>query len=97
VANAVNWTQIQLNNGLVQWVFKAGTPISQRFMLNVDVGLVRDLEGFGFLPECNFKPPKQCPLATTLSKTGVYRNNNLLWLADFKAALVSMLNKGRGK
>ena len=97
MTNAVNWTQIQLDNGLVQWVFNTGTTISRRFMLNVDVALVRDLGDFSFLPECNFKAPKQCPLATTLSKTGVYRNNNLIWLADFKAVLVSMLNKGRGK
>jgi hypothetical protein len=33
-------------------------------------------------------------LADTLSKTGVYRNNNMEWLHDFKDVLNRMLSKG---
>jgi hypothetical protein len=72
----------------------AGTPPRQIFMLNVDVALVRDVQEFGFLPECTFHQPNRCPLADTLSKTGVYRNNNMEWLHDFKDVLNRMLSKG---
>jgi hypothetical protein len=63
-------------------------------MLNVDVSLVRDTQDFGFLPDCSFHAPNRCPLADTLSKTGVYRDDNIQWLTDFKNVLVRMLAKG---
>ena len=94
VTNAPAWTHVQLNNGLVQWIVDAGTPPKQIFMLNVDVSLVRDTQDMGFLPDCTFHEPNRCPLADTLSKTGVYRDNNMEWLTDFKKVLVRMLGKG---
>jgi hypothetical protein len=72
----------------------AGNPPKQIFMLNVDVSLVRDIQDLGFLPDCTFHTPNRCPLADTLSKVGVYRNDNLEWLSDFKRVLVRMLSKG---
>jgi hypothetical protein len=93
-ADAPDWTQIQLANGLVQWVRNDGVPRRRIFMLNVDIGLARDMDGFGFLPSCKFKAPNQCPLASTLTKVGTYRNDNLVWLQDFKSVLVKMLEKG---
>jgi hypothetical protein len=78
----------------VKWNLDAGTPPRQRFMLNVDIALVRDLAGLGFLPDCTFHSPNRCPIADTLSKTGVYRNDNLLWLSDFKRVILRMLGKG---
>jgi hypothetical protein len=82
-----------LDNGLVQWKLDQGNS-SSLMMLNVDVSLVRDTQGLGFLPSCTFHAPNRCPLADTLSKTGVYRDNNLMWLSDFKKVLVRMLAKG---
>jgi hypothetical protein len=93
-SDALDWTQIQLANGLVQWVRTDGNPTRRIFMLNVDIALARDLDGFSFLPSCTFKAPNQCPLASTLSKVGTYRNDNMVWLQDFKAVLVKMLEKG---
>jgi hypothetical protein len=95
VTNAPNWSQIQLSNGLVQWIRNDGSPLRQIFMLNVDVALARDLEGLHFLPDCKFHSPNRCPVAATLTKAGLYRNNNLAWLEDFKKVLVRMLDKGR--
>ena len=70
------------------------------FMLNADIAIVRDL-GNGKLdqngkPLCSFRFPqfKKCPLASTLNKAGEYRDNNDLWLADFKIVLLKMLKKG---
>jgi len=93
--DASNWTQIQLDNGLVQWIRDDGVPPRRIFMLNVDIALVRDLKGFRFLPDCKFKAPENmCPIASTLTKVGMYRNDNLTWLNDFKRVLVRMLEKG---
>jgi hypothetical protein len=92
--DAPDWTHIQLDNGLVQFVRNDGIPPRRIFMLNVDIGLVRDMDGFGFLPACKFKGPNMCPIASTLTKVGMYRNDNLAWLNDFKKVLVRMLEKG---
>jgi hypothetical protein len=94
ITNAPNWTQIQLSNGLVQWIVDEGSPPRQIFMLNVDLALVRDTQDFGFIPDCTFHEPKRCPLADTLTRTGIYRDDNMLWLRDFKRVLVRMLAKG---
>jgi hypothetical protein len=85
---------VQQPNGLVKWDLDAGTPARHIFMLNVDIALVRDLADLGFLPDCTFHLPKRCPIADSLSTTGLYRNDNLLWLSDFKRVLVRMLGKG---
>jgi hypothetical protein len=95
VANAPNWDSIRLKNRLVQWIRNDGSPSREIFMLNVDVALARNLTGFDFLPECKFHSPGRCPVAATLTKVGIYRNNNLVWLTDFKKVLVRMLDKGR--
>jgi hypothetical protein len=94
VNDAPDWTNIQLDNGLVQFVRNDGVPPTRIFMLNVDIGLARNMDGFGFLPYCKFKAPNICPIASTLTKVGMYRNDNLTWLNDFKRVLVKMLEKG---
>ena len=40
------------------------------------------------------KTEKRCPVAGTLAKAGLYRDNNSLWLSDFRKVLISMLQKG---
>jgi hypothetical protein len=71
-------------------------------MLNADMALVRDLGTENDLDangrvQCSFKNnpfPRRCPIASTLTKAAVYRNDNAAWLNDFKAALKIMLEKG---
>lgn len=67
-------------------------------MLNVDIGLVRDLENKqnAGKPLCSFRFPEQkkCPVAVTSSKAEFYKENNSAWLADFKKVLIIMLKKG---
>ena len=73
----------------------------QLFMLNADIAIVRDMSG-GFLAangdaNCTFSfqdPTQRCPLASTLSKAGEYRNNNSLFLSDFFIAFTKVLEKG---
>lgn len=67
-------------------------------MLNTDIALVRDLtdniDTETGEPSCSFRGGGRCPLAAqTLAQAGVYRANNDIWLADFKAAFVKMINK----
>jgi hypothetical protein len=81
-----------------QWTGKTDDP---PFMLNVDIGLVRDL-GIGNQvepdgrPLCAFRFPEQkkCPVAETFHKAEFYKENNTAWLADFKRVLLIMLKKG---
>jgi hypothetical protein len=70
-------------------------------MLNADIALVRDLgiendlDPTG-LAQCAFRGPpnERCPVASTLTQASVYRNDNSVWLSDFKVALKMMLEKG---
>lgn len=60
-------------------------------MMNVDIGLVRNLTG---LPNDDAQATcviNICPLAKTFSKAEVYRNNNNVWLSDFKKVLNVMI------
>jgi len=71
-----------------------GDPI---IMLNTDIGLVRNL--IGEIDEdgevnCEFRGNGACPAASTLPQMAVYRNNNSIWLDDFKDALEKMLAQG---
>lgn len=71
-----------------------GDPI---IMLNTDIGLVRNL--IGEIDEdgevnCEFRGNDACPAASTLPQMAVYRNNNSIWLDDFKDALEKMLVQG---
>jgi hypothetical protein len=73
------------------------TPL---MMLNVDVGLVRDLSGGYVLAQdaykfCKYRNPVKlrCPVAPSLTKADEYSKDNLLWLKDFKAVLSKMLEK----
>ena len=96
LANAPDWTQITVRStGATQWIRAAGSPL---MMLNVDIAVARDLNGrlSGSTSRCIFRPnaSKSCPLADTLTKAGVYRNNNDAWLADFKKVLIIMVEKG---
>jgi hypothetical protein len=69
-------------------------------MINADIALVRDLGIDGDLQPngdvtCQFRGNNRCPLAAqTLQQAGLYRGDNGLWLNDFKAAFVKMLEKG---
>ena len=80
-----------------QWSGSGEVP---PLMLNVDIALVRNLEGGKLTdkgkPLCTFRFPEQkrCPAASTLSKAGLYRENNSAWLVDFKKVLIAMLKKG---
>jgi hypothetical protein len=42
----------------------------------------------------SFKRNYRCLLAETLTKAGIYRGNNALWLSDFKDVMISMGEKG---
>jgi hypothetical protein len=95
-----DWKQIQVPSGRFQWVPKVQSS-APPLMLNVDIAIVRDLGVNNNLrpnglATCVFRVPEvsMCPLASTLSKAGVYRENNLEWLQDFKTVLYLMLNKG---
>jgi hypothetical protein len=95
-----DWIQVQVPSGEHQWIPSAHSS-TPPFMLNADIAIVRDLgvqdnvEPSGFAT-CTFRFPKasMCPLASTLSKAGEYRENNLKWLKDFKKVLYLMLDKG---
>jgi hypothetical protein len=68
-------------------------------MLTVDIAIARDLGNGGLsgvTATCAFRFPEanRCPLAETLTKAGVYRNNNDEWLRDFKRVLIVMVEKG---
>jgi len=43
---------------------------------------------------CEFRGNDACPAASTLPQMAVYRNNNSIWLDDFKDALEKMLVQG---
>jgi hypothetical protein len=97
---APDWTQIEVPSGRHQWIPTARSS-TQHLMLNVDIALVRDLGENNNLESngsatCTFRFPVEsmCPLASSLSKAGVYRDNNLTWLKDFKKVLNLMLKKG---
>ena len=86
-----------------QWMRADQDPsIVRNFMTNVDMALIRDfavgdhLQDNGLVTCSMFHLPvaSRCPVAETLTKAGVFRNNNLEWLEDFRAALVAMVEKG---
>jgi hypothetical protein len=88
-----------LPSNKIQWV-RAGPRTG--VMLNADIAIVRDLGIENDLDasgraQCSFRNnpfPRTCPSAETLTKAAVYRNDNAVWLADFKTALTMMLEKG---
>jgi hypothetical protein len=96
LADAPDWTQMTVaSSNAVQWTQGAGSPL---LMLTVDIALARDLENnlLGVTATCDFRFPvaNRCPLAETLTKAGVYRNNNDEWVKDFKRVLIVMVEKG---
>lgn len=71
----------------------------RKIMLNVDIAIVRDLGVNNDLVDdgdvsCSFKRRNRCPLAETLTKAGIYRGDNNLWLSDFKDVMIAMGEKG---
>lgn len=97
LADGPNWNQVEVDSGDVnrfQW--NRGRGGGQLLMLNADIAVVRDLEGQHVDGEasCSFRNGNRCPLADTLTKAGIYRGNNEVWLADFKDAMYIMLEKG---
>lgn len=65
-------------------------------MLNADIAVVRDLENQHVEGDasCSFRNGNRRPLADPLTKAGIYRGNNDVWLADFRDAMYIMLEKG---
>lgn len=63
-------------------------------MLNSDIALVRDFSSSidsGGEISCQFENNNACPAAETLPQMAAYRNNNNLWLVDFKDVFERML------
>lgn len=78
-----------------------GTPNNNGehiIMLNADIALVRtfgsNLNKTTGEVSCDFKNNNQCPLSALLPEMAIYRNNNDLWLTDFKAVVEKMLANG---
>ena len=97
-ANGPDWTPLLVQPGNM-WQWEDGNK--PQMMLNVDIGLVRNLAGKlqgNGEATCAFNfsatETSRCPLAATLEQAGFYRNNNTAWLLEFKGALVIMLEKG---
>merc|ERR1712071_462778 len=71
---------------------------SPKIMLHGDIALVRtfgnELNRETGEVSCNFENNNACPAASTLPLMGIYRNDNTLWLDDFKAVLEKMLVHG---
>ena len=67
-------------------------------MLNADIAVVRtfgnQLNTNTGDVDCNFKDTNGCPASRLLSQAASYRNDNDLWVSDFKAALEKMLVNG---
>jgi hypothetical protein len=96
---APDWVQITLPTNKIQWAH----PVTHtNVMLNADIAIVRDLGIENDLDvtgrvQCSFRNnpfPRRCPIADTLTKAAIYRNDNGGWLVDFKNALKIMLEKG---
>ena len=100
--DAPNWNQDFVNNNgdipdRFQWERNRnnGAPL---IMLNADIALVRtfgdDLNRETGEVSCSFKRRNACDAARTLPQMGVYRNNNDVWLNDFKGVFEKMLVHG---
>ena len=74
-------------------------------MTNADMSVIRDFEGGGSqhlsddddvncLIMDQFTSTNRCPVAMTLAKAGLYRDNNTIWLSDFRKVLIAMVKKG---
>ena len=102
---APNWRFDNVDNaGLTD---SEGRAIPNRFqwerrnllMMNSDIAIVRDLTGridANGDVDCTFQVANRgsrCPLAETLTKAGIYRDNNRAWLEDFQEAFQMMLEK----
>ena len=66
--------------------------------LNVDVALTHNLDGHlsGSFATCALPAfsSNPCPVAGTMTKATAYRDDNVLWLNDFKRVLIVMMDKG---
>jgi len=71
-------------------------------MTNVDIALVRDMEGFlagDGKASCEFKERsnreqnrmRTCPVAHTLPQMAIYNSDNMAWLKDFRDVFTKML------
>lgn len=74
-------------------------------MMNADMAIIRDFDASTTQllfddgrVDCRIMDPlaqsRKCPSADTLTKAGLYRDSNDLWLSDFKKVLIAMLEKG---
>ena len=95
--NAPNWTRLAVDNSdLTNIPNRFQWELDSKLMLNADVSLVRNftgqIESNGHVT-CAFRAANACPAAVqTLGHAAVYRNNNQLWLEDFRDVLETMLN-----
>ena len=103
------WKQVEIDNSdvpdignEVQWV---RTPdeegVGEIFMLHTDVALVRDLtnqfndDAFAICKFRNGPVGNRCPLAfATTNIMSEYREDELVWLGDFRDALAKLLSNG---
>lgn len=89
--------EFQQNRGTAfpdQFLWRRGNR--NDFMLNVDIALARDLEGFidpttGFVT-CSLNG--SCPDSPLLSIAMEYASNNRVWVQDFRDAFIKMTSSG---
>lgn len=74
-------------------------------MMPADMAIIRDFEAGGIQHilsdgkvDCTIKDQitkvNRCPAAETLARAGLYRDNNAVWLSDFRRVLTIMIQKG---
>ena len=108
-AQGTKWHQVEIDNSElpdigneVQWV-RDTMEVGEIFMLHADVALVRNNEGLfnenddGFVT-CSFfggNVNNRCPMATTtIDIMSEYREDEALWVEDFRDTLAKLLSAG---
>jgi hypothetical protein len=88
-----------------QWYWEEEeTPgVSGVFMLQADMALAFDMEGYlnpaNGNVNCTIVPLEGqtlCPMSPLRARAEFYRDNNLLWVQAFEAAFIKMINTGCG-
>ena len=97
VESAPDWARLAVDNSdLPDMPNRFQWELHSHVMLNADMALVRNFTGqidSNGNVSCAFRSPNACPAAVqTLGHAAVYRNNNQLWLEDFRDVFEIMLN-----
>lgn len=108
--DAANWGQIEVDNSDIdgmanKFEWERGTNPDHFVMINTDIALVRDLDGYinsaSGQVDCQFRcnrrncVPDACPMAAqTFDIATEYAFDNGLFIEDFESAFKRMLNKG---